>query len=321
MAVRPLTRSVPAPRLPVRTAPHRALATLAAVLLTALLTGCDGSRADDDAPSGSSASAGSSASEPGAGASAEAAPSAPRFARYVAIGDSYTAAPGVTGTLSDDGCFRSTGNYPHLLAAALPVGKLVDVSCSGAGTSDVRERQLGRIEPQLDAVTRRTDLVTIGLGGNDEDLFRRLLTGCRTQASARGSCADPLDGSASSILDRIERNLVRVVRDVRTKAPAATVLLVGYPQLVPASGGCPQVPFASPVELGRKVNEGLDAAVRRAASATGATFVDIWSASAGHDLCSADPWVNGASGPGAAPFHPFAAEQAEVARLVQAALG
>lgn len=245
----------------------------------------------------------------------------PRFARYVAIGDSYSAGPGVPGAQSQDGCLRSSGNYPHLLAAALPVARLVDVTCSGADTSDVRHRQLGRIPPQLDAVTPDTDLVTIGLGGNDEGLFVRLLNACLAPQTADRATCSSLDEAVPAILDRIEHNLVAVVRDVRVAAPSARVLLVGYPQVAPQPGRCAQQPFKSGhAPHAREVNHGLTGAVRRAAAATGATYVDLWTASAGHDLCAADPWINDLSGPGAAPFHPFAAEQAAVARLVEASL-
>lgn len=311
MAVRPFARPT--------------VAALLTVLLAAVLSACDGSRAADGTESsGSSGSTGSSpSSAPSASspspASAVPSPQAPRVSRYVAIGDSYTAAPGVPGVTSNDGCFRSSGNYPHLLAAALGVAELVDVSCSGADTQDVRGRQLDRLAPQLDAVTRRTDLVTIGLGGNDEDLFQRLLGGCeRGQRSPREACFD--EAGAAPILDRTEQRLVRVVRDVRAKAPSARVLLIGYPQVVGRTS-CAAAPYVAGARFARETGHGLTQAVRRAAKASGATYVDVWSASAGHDLCSADPWVNGSSGPGAAPFHPFATEQAAVARLIEAALG
>ena len=309
MAVRPLARPVLA---------------VVACLLCLLATACNGSTADEGArptsPAPSSGSSSGSSSSPSSSPAGSSSPVAPRFQRYVALGDSYTAAPGVPGTSSRDGCFRSTGNYPHLLAAALPVARLVDVSCSGASTADVRHRQAGRVPPQLDAVTRRTDLVTIGLGGNDEALFRRLLGGCdRTARSPRAACFDA--SGFAPILDRIEQNLVGVVRAVRAKAPSARVLLVGYPQVVPASGGCSKTPYVAGGDFARRANQGLTDAVRRAASAAGVGYVDVWSASAGHDVCSADPWINGPSGPGAAPFHPFAVEQAAVARLVAAALG
>ena len=59
-------------------------------------------------------------------------------------------------------------------------------------------------------------------------------------------------------------------------------------------------------------------AVESAAEATDQTYVDVWSASQGHDICSDDPWVNGAvtDQKRAARYHPFAEEQRAVARLV-----
>ena len=302
MATRPLS------------APRGAL--LLVVLLLAL-TGCRGSSDDG----------GGSAAAPSPSAAASAASPAavgPPFSRYVALGDSYTAAPGVPGQQSQDGCLRSSANYPHLLATELPVARLVDVSCSGADTGDVRTRQLRGVGPQLGAVTRDTDLVTIGLGGNDEDLFMRLVTTCLRQdpAAVAGSpCTDSLGQAVTPVLSRMQQSLERVVRDVRTKAPSARILLVGYPQIVPASGTCPDVPFApADYRFAHQVNRGLTEAVRRAAARTASTYVDVWRASAGHDICASDPWINGLNGPGAAPFHPFAAEQAAVARLVAAAV-
>jgi lysophospholipase L1-like esterase len=309
-------------------APRPALAIVALVAV-ALLSACSDSSADGDTaapPSSAPSSAASSTASPGAsGPSASTSVgSVTRFAHYVALGDSYTAAPGVPGETSNDGCLRSSGNYPHLLATALPVARLVDVSCGGADTADVRRPQLRGVAPQLDAVTRGTDLVTIGLGGNDAQLFGHLLSACIRQDAATTSgspCADSLGPSVPTALRRIEANLSDVVRAVRQKAPGAEVVLVGYPQIVPASGRCAEVPFApDDYAFARQVNRGLTEAVERAATATRTTYVDIWTASKGHDICSADPWINGLSGAGAAPFHPFAAEQAEVARLVAAAL-
>ena len=59
-----------------------------------------------------------------------------------------------------------------------------------------------------------------------------------------------------------------------------------------------------------------------AAKAAGATYVDVAADFAGHEACSADPWLTGVvltdlQG----SFHPTAAGQAELARLVVRALG
>lgn len=299
---------------------------LALALLPALLglAGCrDGAGTAGGAATPTAPASPSTPSSPATGAS-RSSTTPVHIGRYVAIGDSYTSAPGIGGAQSQDGCLRSDRNYPHLLAAALDVGRLVDVSCGGASTADVRRSQLAGVPPQLDAVTADTDLVTIGLGGNDLQLFGNLLRACvRPNATtATGSpCADTLGSRVPRALARIRRNLVGVVDAVRAKAPGARIMLVGYPQLIPAGGSCRDLPFApGDYPFAREVNQSMTEAVRQAAEATGATYIDVWQASAGHDICADQPWVNGFSGPGAAPFHPFAAEQRAVARLIAAEL-
>jgi len=238
---------------------------------------------------------------------------------YVALGDSFTAAPGVPPQLPGP-CGRSSRNYPHVLADELDAD-LVDVSCGGADTTHVRTPQpLGEgssVPPQLDAVTPDADLVTIGLGGNDLGLFARLLRVCLTGSGCtQGAAALQAD------LPTVERRVLRVVRAVRAAAPEAEVVVVGYPQLV-GDETCERLPMAAgDLPAAREVNAGLADAVERAAEAGGARYVDLLEPSEGHDICSADPWVNGFDlGAEAAPFHPFASEQEAVAELVADAVG
>src|SRR5215218_8969595 len=92
--------------------------------------------------------------------------------RYVALGDSYSAASGLlppdpTAPLE---CLRSVLDYPHVVAAATGA-QLTDVTCGAADTGDYRESQYDGVAPQLDAVTRTTQLVTMTIGGNDSGVF------------------------------------------------------------------------------------------------------------------------------------------------------
>ena len=113
---------------------------------------------------------------------------------YVALGDSYSAGPLIPVVREDaPGCFRSTNNYPAYLAGLLDVDSYADATCSGASTRDVTHRQpsmLGgtRPRPQADALSERTDLVTVGLGGNDFGLFGSISGGCREGFSWRSAC-------------------------------------------------------------------------------------------------------------------------------------
>ena len=101
-------------------------------------------------------------------------------------------------------------------------------------------------------------------------------------------------------------------------------LLAGYPGIVPDDAVCRRrLPlavgdYAYASLLGRRLN----AELRAAAHAAGATYVDVAAASAGHDVCSADPWVNGSrTTEDAQAYHPLASEQRAVARLVLDQLG
>lgn len=247
---------------------------------------------------------------------------------YVALGDSYTAAPYVPLTDIADGCFRSDHNYPSLVAEALHVRHFRDVSCSAATTDDVTRRQRTApsrgvsVPPQLDAVHRDTDLVTVGLGGNDFGISGLLLRSCPT---ARSSCLP------ASAVPRIRRSiaalrprLATTLRLVRRAAPHATVLLVGYPKIAPDHGSCPQLPALTPEALAvlNRLNRDLDVSMAAAARDAGVGYVDVYRPSTGHDICARVPWVNGVrTDPHrAAGMHPFGIEQRAVARLVVAKL-
>ncbi|MBA2954831.1 SGNH/GDSL hydrolase family protein [Nocardioides sp. MAH-18] len=245
--------------------------------------------------------------------------------QYVALGDSYTAAPLVPPTDTSTICLRSQKNYPAIVTEGLPGARLTDVSCSGATTLNVttrQEAQTGGVPPQLRAVRPGTELVTIGLGGNDEALFGTMLVRCTQLAKQEPQgtpCSDELQDGVDGTLDRTRDNLVEVVQRVRRRAPDARVLLVGYPQIVPESGTCPDLPLAAgDYPFVRSVNERLAGAVEHAAEDADADYVDVWTPSAGHDICGAEPWINGrvTKLDTALAYHPLAVEQQAVAELV-----
>ena len=256
---------------------------------------------------------------------------APRIDRYVALGDSYTAAPLVPVTDLADGCFRSDSNYPRLVAARLRAD-LTDVSCSGADTADVIRRpqhlsyggEQERVPPQIRAVGARTDLVTVGIGGNDQGLFRTLVETCTDAAGA--DCGDLVDerlGGVGAALTQVGRHVTRVLRTVARRAPKAEVLLVGYPRLVSEGRSCRALPADAPDrEFLGGVEKRLAGTLAAAADRAGAGFVDMYSLSKGHEVCSKDPWVNGRTTDQrrAVAFHPFAEGQDAVADAVMSLL-
>lgn len=259
-------------------------------------------------------------------------PKPPEFTSYVALGDSFTAAPLVPTTDLAAGCLRSDGNYPSLLAARLEIADLTDVSCSGAATEDLRTRQVTvpgtTVPPQLRALDRDTDLVTLGIGGNDFGLFSTLVQTCtrlRGIDPDGAPCAQELRSQGVDLLGQtrlIGDRVARAIREVQQRAPRARVVLVGYPRLVPEHDRCPRkLPFAAgDYDQGGRVGEALNDALRSAARRTGVDFVDMYQTSRGHDICSDEPWVNGrrTDRSAALAYHPFAAGMEAVADQVEA---
>lgn len=245
---------------------------------------------------------------------------------YAALGDSFTAAPWLPKT-SKDGCARSDQNYPHQVAAQLDDARLIDVSCGGAQTRDIiQSQELDKLvqPPQIESLWEGTDIVTVGIGGNDRGFSDLIFSQCvqLAQNAPDGSpCEDAFAKRMPRLLDRIGHRLTEVVRSVSTRAPDAQVLVVGYPRLLPESGSCPRrFPLANgDVDFVRDSFQGLSRALEAAARDSGAEYVDVAAASEGHDICSDEPWINGARADRrtkAAPYHPTPAEQAAVAELI-----
>ncbi|NPD05483.1 SGNH/GDSL hydrolase family protein [Nocardioides sp. zg-1308] len=226
---------------------------------------------------------------------------------YVALGDSFSAGPFIGAMRSDpEGCARSRDNYPAFLADWLDVESYTDVTCSAATTADLYAPMVmfngATTGPQLDAVSADTDLVTIGMGGNDFGIYDSLI---RCQAGGAEACpvAD-LRADAGKVAARVEK----AVRRVRQAAPEAEVLVVGYPDILPTEGTCAALGVSADV-LGPVADVAgvLNASLRRGATAGGGSYVDLEGPSEGHDVCARGrAWVNGPQfrlGV-AAPFHP-----------------
>lgn len=253
--------------------------------------------------------------------------------RYVALGDSYTSGPRIGRATGIEGCEQTARNYPHLVASRLDLD-LADVSCGGATTSNLANgRHLGsgeEVPPQLDAVRQDTDLVTVSLGGNDGRVFNDLVSTCVGLAATdrKGSpCADRDEEDPDAITEAlagVTDNLAEGIEEIRRRAPQAVVVVVGYPQVFPASGSCrKRLPLArGDVRFAHDVMRRLIEAQQEAADRTGAEYVDVMAASKGRDICSDDPWIAGIVPDGRAlAYHPYAAEQEAVADLLVDLLG
>lgn len=255
--------------------------------------------------------------------------------RYAALGDSYTSSPltGLPTGPNGFGCTRSDNNYPHVVQAGLQAAAFADISCGGARTDDVFQPQTGPLggtnDPQLTVVTADTTVVTLGFGGNDigfssiiQDCVSLLPFGspCRDRYTAGG--VDQLAGRIAATAPKVDT----VLAAVRAQAPAAQIFVVGYPAVLPDSGGgCyPRMPI-TPTDVGylRATEKRLNAMLADRAAAAGVHYADVYTGSIGHDVCSSSSvrWIEGlVPASPAAPVHPNAAGSAGMAAQVLQAI-
>ncbi|NGO77314.1 SGNH/GDSL hydrolase family protein [Streptomyces sp. YC504] len=246
-----------------------------------------------------------------------------RGERYVALGDSYTSGPGIPDQV-DANCARSNRNYPSVAAWKIRPASFKDVSCGGATTEHMWQQQ-GTNPPQLDALDKRTTLVTVGIGGNDIGFGEIVGTctrlsftdpygsPCTKQYTAGGT--DQLAARIANTAPKIEK----VIDAIHDRAPRARVYVVGYPVIVADSGkGCwPYVQQAEgDVPYLRDTGKRLNAMLRDVARDNRARFVDTYTPTIGHDVCQAPEtrWVEPLQPTSpAAPFHPNAKGEAAMA--------
>lgn len=252
--------------------------------------------------------------------------------RYVALGDSYSAGSGVwpPDLQASPLCLRTTKNYPHLIAAATGA-TFTDVTCGAAETKHLYAAQYPGVPAQLAAVTKDTDLVTLTIGGNDNNVFIGSIVACGTAGAAtlgQGSPCKNLYGSYfdSQVETKTYPAVKKALQDIRAKAPSARVAILGYPSILPPSTGCfTKMPIArGDVPYLNSLQAHLNAVIKRAAGETGATFVDLAAASAGHDACApiGTRWIEPVLfGTNTVPVHPNALGEAAMAQRTMAVLG
>ena len=252
-------------------------------------------------------------------------------AKYVAMGSSFAAGPGIPDYYETPAtpCARSTGNYAHLLATRLNLA-LTDVSCSGATTAHLTGRRPvpggNSLPPQLDALTPDTRLVTITIGGNDIGYIGRLsAAGCNMLAAMsfdKEKCpAVPLP--AEEDYSALALRMDAIAKEVHSRSPEARLVFVDYLTILPETGDCEAMRlFDFDTQESRQVAHRLAAITAKAAADNGADILKASDLSQGHDACASDPWMNGypIRNGKAAPLHPNAKGMIGVADALDALL-
>ena len=246
-------------------------------------------------------------------------------AKYVALGDSYSSGEGVEPFFDSDACHRSQLAYSvfvqppgfgdtiyHEAQAGTPGVGWGFNACSGAKTNHVLKKQLGKKpdkhNPNSSLVDAKTTLVTITVGGNDLQ-WTDVLNFCAFNADCTTTKykGKSLDQYLRDRRDAVAPNLTDVYDRIHSLAPDATVLVLGYPQIFPASPAeqnCAKLAqhtlFHHSIGFSQTEQNYLRQATSEAnqtiadrAELSGATFVPVDSIFAGHEVCgNGGEWIN-----------------------------
>ncbi len=200
---------------------------------------------------------------------------------YVALGDSYSSGVGTNSYTLSSSCLRSTYAYPYLVAQQRPGTSLTFVACSGATTDTV-------MSSQIQSVNESTNIVTITVGGNDLR-FADLILVCTL-----ADCSGALDSIRNAVPAILTAKLDTVYSAIRTRAPSAKVVVLGYPRLF--SGAACFGTWGISASERAKANalaDAVDATIAAAAARYDFVYESAIGPFTGHGVCSGSEWVNG----------------------------
>ncbi|MFJ7179064.1 SGNH/GDSL hydrolase family protein [Streptomyces massasporeus] len=201
---------------------------------------------------------------------------------YVALGDSYSSGVGAGGYIGSSGdCKRSTKAYPYLWAAAHSPSTFDFTACSGARTGDV-------LASQLTPLSASTALVSISVGGNDAG-FADVMTTCVTQSDS--SCVSRINTARAYVDSTLPGKLDGVYAAIRSKAPAARVVVLGYPRFYKLGATCLGLSGTKRKAI-NDASDHLNTAIAKRAANHGFAFGDVRTTFTGHEICSGDSWLH-----------------------------
>jgi lysophospholipase L1-like esterase len=202
--------------------------------------------------------------------------------RYVALGDSYSSGVGADDYIDSSGsCDRSTNAYSQLWANAHSPASYTSVACSGATTADV-------VSNQLATLTSSTTLVSITIGGNDED-FAGVMKDCNLGSDS--TCVSEISAAESDARSSLPGKLDSLFAKIRAKSPNAKLVVLNYPHFYDLSASCVGLSTTKRT----KIDEGIDVlatVLSGAASRAHATFADVRPAFRGHEICDDNRWLH-----------------------------
>lgn len=225
-------------------------------------------------------------------------------------------------------CGQTLGSYPQLAKTLIQPTTFVDSSCNGGHTGvmwyswwgldayiiDPAERV--EIPPQFDSLNGTEDAVIVGTGGN-EAYFGEVAFACmgyqadqQKWYSSAGSgpfhnnCTKTYVNPGTGynrLRDKVagsETAVTEALAEVKRRSPQAKIFLIGTPRIAPPNGAnCMPNPILTTTDAPVYAvwEDELRLAMKRGASAVGATYVDMQAlGGTDHTMCSppAARWMN-----------------------------
>jgi lysophospholipase L1-like esterase len=158
------------------------------------------------------------------------------------------------------------------------------VACAGATTSDV-------IGSQVSALSASTTLVSLTIGGNDAG-FSSTMETCVLHSTS--TCVNAVSADETYIANQLPARLDSALQAIRSRAPSAKIVLLGYPELydLSRSSTCIGLSTTDRTALNGAADQ-LDGAMNAAAGRNNATFADVRSRFSGHEICDgSNSWLN-----------------------------
>lgn len=256
--------------------------------------------------------------------------------RYVAFGDSSATGSGLDSNTvpgSPPLCYRTKNSYPAFVASGLGFTDFESATCSGAGINEFTNpfAAAGGVAPQFDSLQGNETLVTISIGDNDSG-YGVYVNDCLKNPNLNTTpCRDThvVNGEnrlVTSARNGLTNRLGPAIDEIHRRAPNAEVWVIGYPRLIPgdANTNCPgriEV-SAGDAPVFNAWQVAVNDFARAETEAHDAYYVDVHTASAGHDGCQVDPdvrWANpkfAAMPPNAGwDFHPTLAGETAMYQL------
>lgn len=241
----------------------------------------------------------------------------------ISLGDSEISGEGV-GTYDpgtngpDNWCHRSPDAAIHRTGIAADV--TYNVSCSGAYTGNIKiggNKQYADELVQSDSLAikarnTRIKMIVLVAGANDDLQFGPVMTDCVVRyISLQGPCEPKYAGGWQARVDALVPKVEQTVRDLRTVMTDAgyadgdyKLVLMGYPSPIgpdfrdnpkfPGKLVCGGLGYDSDTVWGRNTAvPAFQVGMRKAAAATGASYLDNSRLFHGHEVCTENTWARG----------------------------